>query len=462
MFKLLRFYAIASFISIFITAALLTLFYRQVTMQWISQLAERGNLALAQTALNAVRPELVDYLSAATKAISQGGNTPELPPALASTIKNVMLETSVVRFKIYNRNGIVAFSTQAELIGINQGDNAGFKSALSGKVASNLVYRDAFNFFDKTTEADNLLQTYIPVRSMPGQPILGVFEIYTDVNELVRDNTRMLVIFLVGAEVMLALLYAVLVLVVRRARNVIEAQQKTIQERTRTLETLSRRLMKSEEVEKKKIATDLHEGLAQTLSAIKANVEFSRQRIDADDENTKSLESIVPVIQSAIQEVRSIATGLRPSSLDDLGLIPTLNWFGRKFTRLHPGIQIEREIELLEEEIPAALKIVIFRIIEMAFENIAQHSQTDRIAFALRLVDGAVTLEISDTPMEPSVHLEFVPDPQMRFAEIRERTTLSYGVFSVTRAPAGGVTLHAAWPGQSQVVAEQELAGRMT
>jgi signal transduction histidine kinase len=453
MFKLLRFYAIASFISIFITAALLTLFYRQVTIQWVTQLAERGNLALAQATLNAVKPELVDYLDSAAKAISQGAATPELPPALAATIKNVMLETSVVRFKIYNRDGMVAFSTKAEQIGANQSSNAGFKSALSGKVATSLIYRDAFNFL-KATEADNLLQTYVPVRGTPGQPILGVFEIHTDINELVRDNARMLVIFLVGAEVMLAFLYGALVLVVRRARNIIEAQQQTIQERTTELETLSRRLMKSEEVQKKKIATDLHEGLAQTLSAIKANVENSRQRTDANDENKKSLESIVPVIQSAIQEVRSIATELRPSSLDDLGLIPTLNWFCREFSRLHPEMQIEREIELPEEEIPAALKIVIFRIIEMTFENIAQYSQTDRIGLALGLVDGAITLEISDAPPEPSVRPDITPDPHLRFAEMRERTTLSYGVFSVTRDQAGGVTLHAAWPGRSQGTAE--------
>jgi signal transduction histidine kinase len=455
MFKLLRFYAIASFISIFITAALLTLFYRQVTIQWVTQLAERGNLALAQATLNAVKPELVEYLDSATKAISQGAATPEFPPALASTIKNVMLGTSVVRFKIYHRNGMVAFSTRSEQIGKNQSDNTGFNSALSGKVATSLIYHDTFNFYDKATEPDNLLQTYIPVRSMPGQPILGVFEIYTDVSELVRDNTRMLVIFLVGAEVTLALLYAVLVLVVRRARNVIEAQQRTIQERTSELETLSRRLMKSEELQKKKIATDLHEGLAQTLSAIKANVESSRQRIGADDENTKSLESIVPVIQSAIQEVRNIATELRPSSLDDLGLIPTLNWFCREFARLHPGMQIEREIKLPEEEIPSALKIVIFRIIEMTLENIAQYSQTDRVGLVLRLDDGAVTLEISDAPSEPALHPSLAPDPQLRFAEIRERTTLSYGVFSVTRDQAGGVMLHAAWPGQNQEIAEQ-------
>jgi len=451
MFKLLRFYAIASFISIFITAALLTLFYRQVTIQWISQLAERGNLDLAQTALNAVKPELVDYLGSAAPESA----TPQLPPALVTRIKNLTRETSVVRLKIYDHNGLVVFSTRAEQIGTNQSSNTGFRSALNGKAATNLIYRDAFNFFDQASEAENLLQTYIPVRGMPGQPVLGVFEIYTDVNALVRDNARMLLIFLVGAEIMLALLYVVLILVVRRARNTIEAQQKIIQERTNELEKLSRRLMKSEEVQKKKIATDLHEGLAQTLSAIKANVESSRLRINADDENTKSLESIVPAIQSAIQEVRSIATELRPSSLDDLGLIPTLNWFCREFIRLHSQMQIEREIELREEEIPASLKIVIFRIIEMAFENIAQHSQTDRIVLVLRLDEEALTLEISNTPTKPSLHPDLVPDLQLRFAEMRERTTLSYGVFSVTRNQAGGVTLHAAWPGRNQEIAEQ-------
>lgn len=454
MFKLLRFYAIASFISIFITAALLTLFYREVTIQWITKVAERGNLALAQTALNTVKPRLVAYLNATPNSLAHGA-AQEFPPELAAAIRNTMLGTSVVSFKIYDRNGMVAYSTKGGQVGSIQNDNAGFKVALSGEVANNLVYRDAFNFFNKNTESDNVLETYIPVRSTQEQPILGVFEIYTDVNELVRDNARMLVIFLVGAEAMLAILYAVLVLVVRRARNVIEAQQQTIQERTSALETLTRRLMKSEEVKKKKIATDLHEGLAQTLSAIKANVESSRLRIEADDEHSKSLESIVPVIQSAIQEVRSIATELRPSSLDDLGLISTLNWYCREFSRLHPGMQVEWEIELREEEIPHALKIVIFRIIEMTFENVAQHSPTDRVSIVLSMDDGALSLIIYDTPTEPSERPELLPDPHQRFAEMRERTTLSYGAFSVMRNQVGGVTLHAAWPVQSRKTVAQ-------
>ncbi|BCB27585.1 hypothetical protein SKTS_24710 [Sulfurimicrobium lacus] len=455
MFKLLRFYAIASFISIFITAALLTLFYRQVTIQWVTKVAERGNLALAHTTLNAVRPQLVDYLKARPKSTELGSGTPEFPPELAAAIKRLTVDTAVVTFKIFDRNGVIAYSTKAEQIGTDREDNAGFTSALRGEVVSDLVYRDAFNFFDKVTESDNLLQTYIPIRIKSGQPILGVFEIYTDVNELVRENARMLVIFLVGAESMLAILYAVLVLVVRRARNVIEAQQQTIQERTSALETLTRRLMKSEEVKKKKIATDLHEGLAQTLSAIKANVESSRLRIETDDEHTKSLDSIVPVIQSAIQEVRSIATELRPSSLDDLGLISTLNWYCREFSRLHPGMQVEREIELREEEIPHSLKIVIFRIIEKTFENVAQHSPTDRIAIVLGMEDGAVSLIIYDTPTAQSERPELLTDPHLRFAEMRERTTLSYGEFSVIRNRHGGVTLHAVWPVEIRKTAEQ-------
>ena len=78
-----------------------------------------------------------------------------------------------------------------------------------------------------------------------------------------------------------------------------------------------------EEQKKQKIAIDLHEGLAQTLSAIKVNVESS-SRGNLRDANAQPLEHIVPVLQNAIQEVRSIATELRPSSLDDLGLLPTI------------------------------------------------------------------------------------------------------------------------------------------
>lgn len=448
MFRLMRFYSIASFISIFVAAAVLTLFYRHVTVQGIVRLAERSNLALAQTTLNSVRPALVDYLNSVAGLGEQKIVEHKLTSELARAVKGLMEGTSIVRVKIYNRNGVVAFSTKPNQIGRSQSDNPGFTSAINGTVISSLIYRDTFNRFDQVTEEDNLMQTYVPVRGSPTEPILGVFELYADVSPLVKENERIMFIILAGAEFILAALYFVLILVVRRARNVIEAQQQTIRERTATLEILSSRLLKTEELEKKKIANDLHEGLAQTLSAIKANVESSRQLIAGDDEKAKSLDSIVPVLQSAIQEVRAIATELRPSSLDDLGLIPTIGWYCREYERLHPAIRVVREISLTEDKIPVPLKIVIYRVIESVFENIAQHSYTDRIVLTLQTEeeDAAISLEISDSPSDPTTRLDPTPDPHLRFAEAQERTTLSGGVFSARRDRAGRVSVNATWP----------------
>jgi signal transduction histidine kinase len=351
----------------------------------------------------------------------------------------------VVKIKLYDRHGTVAFSTQSSQIGRKQGDNPGFRKAINGQVASSLLYRDTFNRFDGTTAEDNLMQTYIPLRDGRDAPPLGVFEIYTDINPLVRENERNLIIILIGAEIILALLYAVLVLLVRRARNIIDAQQQTIQERTAVLETLSAQLMNNEEQQKKKIAIDLHEGLAQTLSAVKMNVESSRHKFDASKTGAFSLEPVVQVLKTAIQEVRSIATELRPSSLDDLGLLPTINWLSREFEKQHPGNRIELDISLQEQEVPVALKIVIYRAIESAFKNIGQQSDASRTRLILRLFGKTLTLMI-DTRM-PAPGSEKTPDLYQRFSEMQERTTLSGGVFSATRNGGNSFILCATWPG---------------
>ncbi len=451
MFRLMRFYSVASFIIIFVTAALLTLFFRQVTIHRIEHLAETYNLALAKTALNSIRPELVAYLgSEADDSAHRGASLQRFSDKLAADIHMLAQDNSVVAIKICNRNGQEVFSTRTGRAGLNQGGNPNFTSALNGRDSSSMIYRDTLNRYEGTTEEDNLMETYIPVRNSQTGLVLGVFEIYTDMSQLVRENNRHLLIVLIGSEFILALLYAVLIIIVRHAKNIIESQQKTIQERTSSLEILSKRLLKNEENKKQKIAIDLHEGLVQTLSAIKVNVENSSARIQAYDANAKPLEYIVPVLQSAIQEVRSIATELRPSSLDDLGLLPTVNWFCREFEEHHDGISIKRDISLQEATIPVPLKIVIYRIIESTFKNIAQGSYTDQIRLAMQQADNKIHLRISDTPVQQTLVDTFTQsgpdsDPRFRFAEIRERATLSGGTFTSTQDGAGWNTLHVSW-----------------
>jgi signal transduction histidine kinase len=443
MFKLLRFYSAISFIVIFLAAAILTLFYRQVTMHWIEHLAQTSNLSLAQTALTSVEPELGTYLSSGAGIGSRG-----LPAGLASHIHRMTRDTTLSRIDIYDRNGLLVFSTQTTRPVSARGRDPAFLAALSGRASGAMTFQSAFDRLIKTAPANNLMRTYTPIRGDSPGAVLGVFETHADMSHLVEESDRILFHILAGAELILALLYGILFFVVRHARNIITAQQQTVLERTASLEALSEGLLKGEESRKKKIATDLHEGLAQTLSAIKANVESDRRRTPRT--NRPSMDTIVPVLQHAIHEVRTIATELRPSSLDDLGLLPTINWFCREFELRHPEIRIRREISLPENMIPARLKIEIYRIIESAFRNIAKYSKTDQISFLLHPENDTIHLLIGDTPtMRPEAgtisRLDPGANPQLRFAEIRERTSLSGGTFSTTQENSGWITLHSSW-----------------
>ena len=176
MYRLLRIYGIASFASMLVAAMLLVLLYRAVAVEEIIQLTQKSNLALAQTALNAVKPDLVEYLAAVASVGAKQVAEHALPERLGSAIAGMMQDTTVARIKIYNQRGVVVFSTKPDQAGETRESNGGFESAIKGRVASNLIYRGSFNL-SGATEDDNLMSTYIPVRRSPADAILGVFEI---------------------------------------------------------------------------------------------------------------------------------------------------------------------------------------------------------------------------------------------------------------------------------------------
>ena len=224
--------------------------------------------------------------------------------------------------------------------------------------------------------------------------------------------------------------------------------------RTEALEVLSAQMLSGDEMAKKKLAFGLHEGLAQTLVTIKMLFERKLTQLAVSKAhnrraNDASLASIIPLLQSAIYDVQAIATGLRPSSLDELGLLPTISWFCREFDRLQPTIRVAEDISVLEKDVPASLKIVIYRVIESAFTNIARYENTDQIRLALQMVDGAITLAIDDNSQDsryaaPTEH-DTLSSLQARFGEAQERTHLSGGGFTITRSKAGKVALRASW-----------------
>ncbi|WP_029132240.1 sensor histidine kinase [Sedimenticola selenatireducens] len=436
-FKLLPFFSVTSLLGIVVAAALVTLLYRQTAIAELVDLGEQQNIGLAQTALNSVHEQLALFLRRANTG-SQATDT-EIE-TLEAKLKAVLRNTSVVRIKVYNQAGIVVFSTKRSQIGRDQSDNPAFVVARGGDITSKLIFRDHFNFFDQETEEDNLIQTYMPVGRDSEAAEIGVFEIYTDVNPLVADISHMEVLIVIGTGTIFLLLYALLLTVVHRAGRIIARQQLTIAERNKTLELLSAQLLDAQETERKRVAIELHEGIAQTLSAIKFHLEIAEQSAaNGDEGQAMKLDGLVKVIQGTIQEVRTMAMQLRPPSLDDLGIGATLSWLSRQLSEIYPEISVEAQVTVDEERIPRQLRVVVYRTVQEALAAMTRCNVPRTIQLVLRESGALLRLEITDSAMSATAPLE----PDLSIAS--QRILMSGGVFTVQANPSGGAVLSAEW-----------------
>ncbi len=240
-----------------------------------------------------------------------------------------------------------------------------------------------------------------------------------------------------------------------------QAEEALLQSR-RELRRLSSRLLSAAEQERKRMARDLHDSIGQHLTAIKFNAENILTLIDQGREEmaARSIKAGIPVIRQTIEEVRRIIMALRPTVLDDLGILATISWFCREFQQIYGHIAIEQAISLQESDIPEELKIVIYRLLQEALHNVAKHSGADRIRIALGKDRKRLRLVIADNgrgfdPATPPVRDEKTGG--IGLVGMRERTEFSGGRLRVAAAPGRGTRITATWPVESQQGIDQEI-----
>ncbi len=162
---------------------------------------------------------------------------------------------------------------------------------------------------------------------------------------------------------------------------------------TRQLKALSRRVLEAQEAERRRVAIELHDELGQSLTAIKINLQLS-ERVQGESRRELTADSI-RIVESTLQQVRSLATGLRPSLLDDLGLAPALQWIaeqGATRSGLVVHCHHERGLSRLAPDIETAC----FRIVQEALTNIARHAQARDVAITLKREDDKLVMEVRD------------------------------------------------------------------
>lgn len=225
--------------------------------------------------------------------------------------------------------------------------------------------------------------------------------------------------------------------------------EKHLRESEAQLRFLSSKLLSVQEDERRKIAAELHDNLGQTLTAIKLGVENAMIHIENGTASTALLKPLVPALQDSIEEVRRIYTHLRPSLLDDLGILPTINWLVREFRKANPGIPVEMRLTAREEDVPQILKVVIFRVLQDAMENVARHSGADLLTVALEKKDSELVLEIEDNGVGFDAESLLSPCAVPRglgLISIRERVKSTGGRTTITSSPGQHTRIHIAWP----------------
>jgi PAS domain S-box-containing protein len=222
-----------------------------------------------------------------------------------------------------------------------------------------------------------------------------------------------------------------------------------LEKTNRTLQELSSRLLLAQEGERKRIAVELHDTIGSCLNAVKYKIEYVLQLIGKDSNVTEeSLNSVIPVIKEGIEECRRMQQDLRPSLLDDVGLLPTLSWFCRRYQTIYTGIKVDLEQTLEESDIPNALKIVMFRITQEGMNNIAKHSKADLVHLSLRKIDGRIELVLEDNGQGFDLQRALGSESTKRglgLTSMRERTELSGGSFTIESARGQGTVIRATW-----------------
>lgn len=242
----------------------------------------------------------------------------------------------------------------------------------------------------------------------------------------------------------------------RKSRDELELR---VRERTAELEKANQelrqipsKLISVQEEERKRLASELHDGIGQTLVAVKLGIEMA---LLAKNENQirdalERLQLVAPTLQNVIKEIRNIYTGLRPMLLDDLGLISTLHWFCREFEKLHPDCTINLQTTVEDENIPTDLKVVIFRIAQEALNNVARHSNAERVDILLSEERNGIELTVSDSGVGMNLDriLQSGAARGLGFTTMKERAETTGGSFSIVSSSGQGTTVRAFWSGE--------------
>jgi PAS domain S-box-containing protein len=203
---------------------------------------------------------------------------------------------------------------------------------------------------------------------------------------------------------------------------------------------LTDHIQKIREEERSNIAREIHDELGQQLTVLKMDISWLNKKIGADDEPSKQkIQNLTEVLDGTVKTVRRISSELRPSLLDDLGLIAAIEWHLREFEQ-HSGTKTEFDVPDHNLDLPDEIKTGLFRVLQETLTNVARHADASKVKVSLQRKNGNIVLCIEDNGQgfdEQST----INKRTLGILGMQERTSMMGGSYEIKSVPGRGTTV---------------------
>lgn len=230
----------------------------------------------------------------------------------------------------------------------------------------------------------------------------------------------------------------------KSTRELLEKSQDMQQE----MRLLSRRLLSVQEEERKRISRELHDVVAQTLTGINVQLSSLTMQSTADAESLETkIASTQRLVEESVETVHRFARDLRPTVLDDLGLVPAIRSYLKLFTQ-QSGIAVEFVASMSVDELSGDQRTALYRVMQEAVTNISRHAEASQGRVSLKKLGASVCLEIRDDGLgfpEIEQGVEVIAK-RLGLVGMRERIEMVGGRFSVKSQPGKGTNVRVTIP----------------
>src|SRR5262244_124830 len=234
------------------------------------------------------------------------------------------------------------------------------------------------------------------------------------------------------------------------------SQYKDVVAARKLLESLSARLVQAQETERRSLARELHDEVGQALSAVLVELRnlSTGLAVQSEEQLSRHVETIKGLVENTVRTVRNMSLLLRPSMLDDLGLIPALRWQAREVSR-QTCMDVTVSTDLASDDLPDEYKTCIYRVVQEALHNCSRHSNATAVRIQVLQEPERLTLSIRDNGRGFDVR----QSKGLGLLGVEERVARLAGKCQIHSEPGTGTVLAIELPfraGQSAKIGERD------